>query len=84
MNDEIRAILADLNLNVYETKEWKEPLGLSQRTWKTLLDYITNLQHENNNLKTSLDESQEVFIELQQENERLEKELKQWKKKYGK
>ena len=44
-------------------------------TEKDLLDYITNLQQENNNLKTSLDESQEVVNDLQQENQKLKSRI---------
>lgn len=40
-----------------------------------LKDYITNLQQENNNLKISLDESQEVANDLEQENKKLEERI---------
>ena len=51
MNKEIKEILDNLRFNVYETKNWITPLGLNQKNWKQLLDYIINLQQENEELK---------------------------------
>lgn len=48
---------------------------IGKEKWNKVRDYITNLQQENNNLKTSLDESQEVVIDLQQENDDLKGRL---------
>ena len=56
MKDEIKEILDNLKFNVYETGNWEEPLGLSQDIWKHLLDYITNLQEENERYKNIIDE----------------------------
>ena len=53
----------------------KEPIDNSQclepNECKILLDCITNLQKERNNLKASLDESQEVVADYKRENEKL-------------
>lgn len=80
MNNEIKEILDNLDFSVNHTKCWVEPLGLNQDTWKILLDYITNLQQENHELKSKLEcyengvyYSSEVD-KLQQENERLKEE----------
>ena len=62
MNNEIEEILDYISDRIIKKEKWNK-----------VRDYITNLQQENNNLKTSLDESQEVVIDLQQEKEHLDK-----------
>ena len=68
-------------------------VNIDSQEAKLLIDYITNLQQENERLK-ELDENYPIEEELaeayrREEDyksriEKLEKELKQWKKKYGK
>ncbi len=67
MNNELKKIIKEIEC--YQNEDMCM-IMLSQKENKALLDYITNLQQENNNLKTSLDESQEVVNDLQQ---RIEK-----------
>lgn len=77
MNNEIKEILNEMKdiCNVW-VKVGGDMKSYNQDQMHCIYDYITNLQQENNNLKTSLDESQEVVIDLQQENERLKEENK--------
>jgi len=59
MNNDIKEILNNLKFNVYETKEWIKLLALNQETWKILLDYITNLEQEKQEMKNGW--QQEVY-----------------------
>lgn len=56
MNEEIKSLLEYLHFNVYETTNWITPLSLDDKTWKILLNYITNLQEENQKLNKIIDE----------------------------
>ena len=49
--EEIENILGNINFEVETGQEWLEPLGLDRNTWKQILNYITNLQQENKQLK---------------------------------
>ena len=49
--EEIENILGNINFEVETEQEWLEPLGLDRNTWKQILNYITNLQEENKQLK---------------------------------
>lgn len=57
-----------MNNELEELLDYISDRVIGKEKWNKVRDYMTNLQQENNNLKTSLDESQEVVIELQQEN----------------
>jgi DNA repair exonuclease SbcCD ATPase subunit len=87
MNDEIKEILDKLKDN-----NWYEELDLTGTKWielkqeetNQLLDYITNLQQENDNLKNIISSVKEDFLNanneltnLQQENERLKTKTKE-------
>ena len=73
MNNDIKEILKDMDLVVNFDKV---PIFYTKDKIRILLDYITNLQKERNNLKTSLDESQEVVADYKRENDKLKEELK--------
>lgn len=83
MNNEIKEILQDLKntgykklaKNIENIIDYITNLKHTEDLYNQLLKDYDELQQENNNLKTSLDESQEVVIDLQQENERLRKKL---------
>ena len=84
MTDEIKDLLQYLK-NVYESEETSTWLNKLQI--KDLLDYITNLQREvraNNDLipyfKNKEKELKKKITNLQEENERLRKELELCKK----
>ena len=86
MNDEIKEILEDWKIGI-ETGEDKygikvDGIGYNWRELKVLLDYITNLQEENDNLKNIISSVKEDFLNanneltnLQQENERLKEKI---------
>ena len=50
MTDKIKEILEEVKFEL-KFEKWIEPLGFDKEHWKLLLDYITNLQEENKNLK---------------------------------
>ena len=80
MNDEIKQILDDLK---FISKEKSARLEFTQYGCKVLLDYITNLQEENERLKEiteinndeeyiyAYEELQDKVLKLQKENKRL-------------
>lgn len=80
MNDEIKEILDKIN-NVVNHKEasYNALVETKAEDYKLLLDYITNLQQENDMLKQGVkdtyDTSQEMLAEKQQEIERLKAQL---------
>jgi hypothetical protein len=49
--EELENILGNINFEVETEQEWLEPLGLDRDTWKQILNYITNLQQQNKQLK---------------------------------
>ena len=74
MKEEIENILGNINFEVETEQEWLEPLGLDRNTWKQILNYITNLQQENKQLKDKINKalkmvSNEKYLHI----ERLEK-----------
>ena len=75
MNDEIKEILDKIQ-NVVNHKEasYNALVETKAEDYKLLLDYITNLQQDNEMYAQLKDEYEEEIKELQQENERL-KEL---------
>ena len=91
MNDEIREILDKL-----KDDDWYDELDLTGDKWielkqtetNKILDYITNLQQENHELKSKLEcyENGAYYSskvdELEQENERLKKLCKEWKENH--
>ena len=81
MNNEVKEILDSLYELMEEYKEDKKicpGMGLNWKDWTILLDYITNLQQENEKdiemLNDIIKEQDMKLNDLQQENERL-KEL---------
>ena len=71
MKDEIKELLDSLDFQVNHTKNWVEPLGLDQKTWKELLDYITNLQDTLKDREEYCYGLETELTNLQEENERL-------------
>ena len=71
MNDEIKEILEDWKIGIESGKDKYgikvDGIGYTWKELKTLLDYITNLQHTEDLYNQLLKD----YDELQQENERL-------------
>jgi len=56
MSDKLKNELENINYYIEtETDLEKLDLGLSAKSWKELLDYITNLQEENEKVHKELD-----------------------------
>lgn len=82
MNDEIKEIIEYLKNNIFITDETKRKYKILHRDEvNKLLDYITNLQQENHELKSKLEcyENGAYYSskvdELEQENERLKERI---------
>ena len=72
MNDEIKEILKEIEC--YRNEELCL-IFLSRKESNALLDYINNLQQENERLKENNQEMQEEMARVWEENERLKEEL---------
>ena len=69
MNKEIKEILNKI-------KNVKEPeMYITPKTGKKLIDYITNLQKQQNQFATTINELARTNVNFQKENERLRKVL---------
>lgn len=64
MTEEIKEILIDNIKNEIETTKEKD-FALCIEQWKQLLDYITNLQQENERLNNKIKEQNLLLIEFQ-------------------
>ena len=70
MTDKIKEILEEVKFEL-KFEKWIEPLGFDKEHWKLLLDYITNLQQENEDLKNRLENAVADCNLRLQENEQL-------------
>lgn len=82
MKDETKEILKYIDQFVYIDQTYND-IKLSKIDVKLILDYITNLQNRTKELEQINEEHRELNGTLHQEIKMLEKELAQWKKKYG-
>ena len=71
--------LSNIQFQVYSDMNFIEPLGLDKETWKELLDYITNLQEENEYSNHCNEELRKKITNLEYKIERLEEDNKQLK-----
>lgn len=75
MNNEIEQLLIQLEYFIEENYKYYNNFELDKNQVKQLLDCITNLKQDNTMYAQLKDEYEEEIKDLQQENERLKKEI---------
>lgn len=68
-----------IDLLIKENQKLKQKYENAVADYETTMAEKNELKRQNNNFKTSLDESQEVIIDYIKENQELKEQLEEWK-----